>query len=342
MKIAQPFKLLAAYPAPGAALASAYAGITFGEASFIEPATQSDQRRLLATVRIDDRRAYVVDVFRSRRREGGDRYHDYLYHGLAQTMQFSAGGAALEGAPTTDLSFAGGDLTGYEYWFDKQVLKADGPLQARFDLKLPEDELSMRLWLQGGKERQFYSVKAPPSTAWEAGMLPEDVAQMPSPTLVVRQHGPAWARPFAVVMEASRKAEQEAVRQVTEFVPDGGAGEAVGLDVQLDGGRRHTVFSSADPGRTLTHGGQSVAGRFGLAGVGPGGLELLFLGDGKRIGAEGHSLECVERTCSAALWRTPAGWRYSATGAVRVSMPAAVRKKGLQLPASGPAPLPGS
>ena len=173
-------------------------------------------------------------------------------------------------------------------------------------------------------------------------MLPKDVAHMPSPTLVVRQYGPAWAQPFAVVMEASRKGEQEAVRQVTEFVPDGGAGEAVGLDVQLDGGRRHTVFSSADPGRRLTHGGQSVAGRFGLAGVGPGGLELLFLGDGKRIGAEGHRLECVEGTCSAALWRTPAGWRYSATGAVRVSMPAAVRQKGLLLPASGPAPLPGS
>lgn len=342
MKIAQPFKLLAAYPAPGAALASAYPGITFGEASFIEPATQADQRRLLATVRIDDRHAYVVDVFRSRRREGGDRYHDYLYHGLAQTMQFSAGGAALPAVPTTDLSFAGGDLTGYEYWFDKQALKAEGPLQARFDLKLPDDQLSMRLWLQGGKERQFYSVKAPPSTSWEAGMLPKDVAQMPSPTLVVRQYGPAWARPFAVVMEASRKGEQEAVQQVTEFVPDGGAGEAVGLDVRLDGGRRHTFFSSADPARTLTHGNQSVAARFGVAGVGPQGLEMLFLGDGRRIGAEGYSLECVERTCSAALWRTSGGWRYSATGAVRVRLPAAARKRGLLLPGSGPAPLPGT
>ncbi|MFT7772163.1 heparinase II/III family protein [Roseateles sp.] len=338
MKVAQPFTLLATYPKPGTPLAAAAPHITMGEVGFIEPASQADQRRLLATVRVSERQAYVVDVFRSRRRAGADKYHDYLLHGLGQQLQFMRAGQPLQTQRSDKLSFSDGDLTGYEYWFDRQSLMQDGPLQAGFYLAMPEGRLKLQLWLQGGREREFFAVKAPPSTAWPRGLLPGGLDQLPSPTLVIRQTGAAWERPFAVVMEASREGETVAVEAVNELAELRGPSGSVGLDIVLAGQRRHLVLSNGEPAAPLQAQGTRLEGRMGLVGTQAGQLEQLFLSDGRSLSAQGARIECVESRCAASLWRQDGRWFYAADGKVRLVLPRALGGSAgpVVLPASGP------
>lgn len=334
MQVEQPFQLLASYPAPGLPLAQADPAITLAEVQFVEPASQADQRRLLATVRVSETQAYALDVFRSRRQAGKDKYHDYILHGLGQRMAFLDGSQPLATAPSHQLSFADGDLYGYEYWFDKQSLKHTGPLQARFDLALPDRQWVMKVWLQGGGDREFFSVKAPPSTAWPRDMQPSGLDRWPSPTLVVRQTGAAWNRPFAVVMEGARAGEAPAVQSVRELPLSAAAAGGVGLELELANQRRHLVLSSATSQPALRAAGAQLAGRMGLVGWQAGRLERLFLADGRSLAAAGGRIECLNRLCAASVWLQDGHWHYSADSAVRLKLPG---QAAVSRPASGPA-----
>lgn len=96
MKSNHGFKLLHSYPRPSTAeernLASEnyFRGVCYTETYFREPESQADQTRLLSIVDTDGG-GYYVDIFRSRKHEGGDKMHDYFYHNLGQTDERDGG-----------------------------------------------------------------------------------------------------------------------------------------------------------------------------------------------------------------------------------------------------------
>ncbi|MGG6550195.1 UNVERIFIED_CONTAM: hypothetical protein NY100_32820, partial [Prevotella sp. 15_C9] len=51
--------------------------ITYATVSFIEPETQAQQQRTTAIVKTSAKGGYYIDVFRSKKKEGGDKTHDY-------------------------------------------------------------------------------------------------------------------------------------------------------------------------------------------------------------------------------------------------------------------------
>jgi len=254
----------------------------------------------------------------SRRRDGKDRYHDYLYHNLGQSLRFlDAGGTPLATRPSERLSFADGDLIGYDYWRDRTSLASMAPLRARFDLQLADQERTMTAWLQGGAGREFFSVLAPPSTAWSAGMLPRDVEQAPLPTLVIRQAGEAWLRPFTAVFEPGDggPAQVRGVEQVSD-------GRALALRVRTADGGRQTIFSGAAADAVFQRDGQRLHGRYGIAAERDGQLLYLFLGQGREIASSGYALAAAGDG-AAALWRQDGRWLFSADRPVRLQVPAA-------------------
>jgi hypothetical protein len=318
MKSNHPFTLLAAYPAPGSPADKAFPWATFGAMAFREPETDAEQQRVLGIVRVDDRNGYFVDIFRSRRRDGKDRYHDYLYHNLGQSLRFlDAGGQPLATKPSERLSFADGDLVGYDYWRDRATLTSLAPLRARFDLQLSGQPRTMTAWLQGGAEREFFSVLAPPSTAWSAGMLPREVEQAPLPTLVIRQAGEAWRRPFAAVFEPGDGGPAHVLG--VELVGDG---HALALRVRTADGGRQTIFSGDTEDAVFERDGQRLRGRYGIAAERDGQLQYLFLGQGREIASSGFALS-APGSAAAALWRQGGRWRFSADRPVRLQVPAA-------------------
>ena len=317
MKSNHPFTLLAAYPAPGSPAAAAFPWATFGAVAFREPETDAEQQRVLGIVRVDGTHGYFVDIFRSRRRDGKDRYHDYLYHNLGQSLRFlDPAGQPLATTPSQRLSFADGDLIGYDYWRDRASLTSRAPLRARFDLQLSGQQRTMTAWLQGGAGREFFSLLAPPSTAWSAGMLPREIEQAPLPTLVIRQAGEAWLRPFTAVFEPGDggPAHVVGVEQV-------GDGRALALRVRTTDGARQTIFSGDAEDAVFERDGQRLRGRYGIAAERDGRLQYLFLGQGREIASSGYALS-APAGAAAALWQQDGRWRFSADRPVRLQVPA--------------------
>ena len=155
---------------------------------YVEPETQSDQLR---TVGIVDGK-FFVDVFRSRRRDGKDKFHDYFYHNLGTSMSLS-----VPTEPTDDLAFAGGHLYAYSYFWDKE--RGDGSA----DVVATWSD-GTRLFMAGSENRKVYKVKAPPTEGLSRmPNQPYDLKTAPTYTFVARQTGEAWDRPFVCVMDSS-------------------------------------------------------------------------------------------------------------------------------------------
>ena len=74
---------------------------------------------------------YYIDIFRSRRQDGNDKFHDYFYHNLGQTMTLNAAdGSDLHLMPTEELAFAGGHLYAYSYLWDKHSATTEHDVKA--------------------------------------------------------------------------------------------------------------------------------------------------------------------------------------------------------------------
>jgi hypothetical protein len=328
MKSDHPLSLQAVYPQPGSAAEAAFPWATFSDASFIEPATDAEQRRVLGMVRLDNGGGYFVDIFRSHRRNGKDKYHDYIYHNLGQAMRFTgAGGQALSAAPSQRLAFADGDVFGYDFWRERKSLTSTQPLTARFDLSLPDREVGMNAWLQGDGKREFFSLLAPPSTAWSAGVLPKGIDQLPLQTLVVRQQGEAWTHPFSAIFEPVEGGTDGASARVTgveEIMPATGAGHAIGLRVSVQGGRQ-TIISNDGDGVTYAHQGQRLLGRYAIIAERGAALDYLFMGHGRELAGQDYVLTARQDGTSAALWRQGAQrdqWYFTASRPVELRAPA--------------------
>lgn len=196
MQSHHPISLESCYPEPEDT-SDVYGGVLYGDFSFVEPETFSDQRRQLLIINTDPDNGYYVDVFRSRRRDGKDRMHDYFYHNIGQSFELDV---PLE--PTEELSFAGAHLSAYSWLWDKYAAETSGDVSGRFTMTLPDSsEVGMNIWMKGEKDRKVFKVLSPKIVSLTRTPMPYDVDASPCQTFVARQYGEAWTRPFVAVYE---------------------------------------------------------------------------------------------------------------------------------------------
>lgn len=196
MQSHHPISLEGCYPEPEDT-SDVYGGVLYGDFSFVEPETFSDQRRQLLIINTDPDNGYYVDVFRSRRRDGKDRMHDYFYHNIGQSFELDV---PLE--PTEELSFAGAHLSAYSWLWDKYAAETSGDVNGRFTMTLPDSsEVGMNIWMKGEKDRKVFKVLSPKIVSLTRTPMPYDVDASPCQTFVARQYGEAWTRPFVAVYE---------------------------------------------------------------------------------------------------------------------------------------------
>ncbi|WP_114782951.1 heparinase II/III domain-containing protein [Botryobacter ruber] len=340
MKSNHSFEVRAAYPAPGQKTGY-FSGVTFSDLYFREPETNADQNRLMSIVRTSEITGYYIDIFRSRKKEGGDKRHDYFYHNLGQELTLAdAAGKPLPLQPTRKLAFADGDMFAYDYLWNKQSVKLEQDYQATYKLNIPgKDEVLMNMWMKGAPEREIFAVKAPPSKSFgTGGMVPAEIADLPLHTIVARQTGEAWNRPFVAVYEPSTSREPKYIAAITSFVPQGVGADFVGLTVESKNNSREYIFSAVDATKPIVHADMRFTGTYGIISENSEGLRYLFLGKGNRIGKEGWSLESKEAT-AAALSKENDAWYITADTPVALTVPATIAsaKKGLKLTVDGKA-----
>ena len=229
--------------------------ITYATVSFIEPETQAQQQRTTAIVKTSAKGGYYIDVFRSKKKEGGDKTHDYFYHNLGQEMKVmdAASGLSLDMKRTEELAFAGGHLYAYSYIYDKKSAKMQNSVKTQFVTKILDDkvveamggqrEITMTMWMKKDENRTIFQALSPVNLEYERmPNQPYKVDEQPVLTFVARQKGEAWNHPFVCVYEPSSDTEPGEIASVDYFTPSEQG--AVGIIVKLKDGTEQRIVCS--------------------------------------------------------------------------------------------------
>lgn len=315
MKSNHGFTANAFYPQSGVKTKN-FPGITFSDVSFLEPETNSDQRRVMGIINSDNGAGYYIDIFRSRQNTGQNVKHEYFYHNLGQNLELrDEQGNPLDMQPTSSLAFGDGDLMAYDYMWNKKSIKSDKNFTGRFNLKMEDKTVSMNLWMKGNENREIFSVLSPPSTALGDGIISKELASLPVPTLVVRQNGEAWNSPFAAVYEPSVNGETM-IRNVSYF----GKGEMQGIEVNSADGQKDFIFSNTNADILFENKELQVTGTYGIIREKDGILRSLFLADGTSIKSGAYSLKSKSRTTAAFNYEKN-NWSYLSGCEIELQIP---------------------
>lgn len=247
------FKVVASYPEvskeqpASKKLSEQKEKVSYATVSFIEPETQAQQLRTTAIVKTSAKGGYYIDVFRSKKKEGGDKTHDYFYHNLGQEMKVmdAASGLSLDMKPTEELAFAGGHLYAYSYIYDKKSAEMQNSVKTQFVTKILDDkvveamdgqrEITMTMWMKKDENRTIFQALSPVNLEYERmPNQPYKVDEQPVLTFVARQKGEAWSHPFVTVYEPSSDTEPGDIASVDFFEPEQKG--AVGILVKLKDG----------------------------------------------------------------------------------------------------------
>lgn len=247
MKSNHAFKLKNMYPASAAKVP--YQPVSYSEVYFREPESYSDQTRLNGIINTSDSTGYYVDIFRSKKVEGGDKMHDYFYHNMGQVMTLKAAdGTNLNLQPTQELAFAGAHLYAYSYIYDKKSAKTDKNIKAEYTINMPDkNDITMNMWMKGETDREVFSALSPMTEGVSRIKdMPYDIKKQPTLTFVARQKGEAWTRPFVSIFEPVTKSSPSAISSVEypSVKSEGGSGSNVAVKVNLKNGNCDLILSS--------------------------------------------------------------------------------------------------
>lgn len=268
------------------------------------------QERLVGIVRTSATTGYYVDVFRSLS-DRPDQFHDYLYHNIGDSLDLatSAGPLALAGSPARFVPIPGAAWSrnreylypGWHYFTAVRTSAVHaGDVTARFSAAHVEPAgARMRLFVTGGEGREYSQALAP-----ETREAPGSYARQATPVLVIRQHGEAWHRPFAVVYEPSGGASSDgAIQSVTALRSEGRfAGFKV---ISRPGGQVLTQFvithSTADGAFDDPSAGLFFRGRYAVVTVDArGACTSLYIGEGSRLCFGQHELASASGAATSA------------------------------------------
>lgn len=314
MKSNHAFKLLNCYPEAGEKVA--YQPVSYSEVLFREPESQADQNRTMSIVTTGETTGYYIDIFRSKKVEGGDKMHDYFYHNLGQVMNLTAtDGTSLDLQPTEELAFAGAHLYTYSYLFDKKSASTVKDIKATFTIQMPDkDDISMNMWMKGEKERKVFSALSPMTEGLSRTPgIPYNIKEQPTLTFVARQQGEAWNRPFVAVYEPSSVKESGCISAVTfPEVQSKDSGSHVGICVKQQDGRVDYILSSDKKTNRCMLGQMSASAVYALWGNKDGKDCTLFLGDGTLLETPEVSIK-ADAPVNVLMEHKAGEWWYTAS-----------------------------
>lgn len=231
---------------------------------FIEPESYARQQRVNGVVKTSATGGYYIDIFRSKKIEGGDKTHDYFYHNLGQTMNMTdANNKPLDLHPTDELAFAGGHLYAYSYIYNKACTEMTGDVKASF--KIDGKGETMTMWMKADENRTIFKALSPANMEYERmPHEPYDIEKQPVLTFIARQRGEAWCHPFVCLYEPTTTAEPSEIKHVKFFTPKSTDKSAVGIEVELQNGHTHYIFSASESGVQMTYKDMIVKDRFAI------------------------------------------------------------------------------
>ena len=315
MKSNHAFRVNSCFPAPVSKKGEFYP-ITYSEVYFREPESCADQTRLTSIVTTGPETGYYVDIFRSRKVQGGDKMHDYFYHNLGQTLSLTGtDGTDLGLQPTEELSFAGAHLYAYSYIYNKKAVQTAKDVKASFTIDMKDgDDISMNLWMKGEKDRKVFTALSPMTEGYSRTPgMPYNIKEQPTLTFVARQSGEAWSRPFVAIYEPSSVNEPGQIESVTfPEVECKDKGSHVAVCVEQRNGRKDCILSSDNASHLCGMGDMKAKAVYALCGNKAGKETTLFLGNGTLLQTPRVTIKS-EKPANVLLEHQLDGWYYEAS-----------------------------
>lgn len=195
-----PFTLDNYFPEIGESTTS-FDNVTFSKVSFVEPQTLSDQQRLTAQIKTESGKGYILDIFRSKKKNPTSQKHEYFYHNLGQSLEIlDSNDNLISLNPSNELGSIHGDIPAYDYLTEKESVISNDNIKALFKLKSKDAaDIFMKMWIKGSENQKIFSVKSPKSDALIKGSAPLEMLGEKIPTIILRRNEEAWNNPFAVV-----------------------------------------------------------------------------------------------------------------------------------------------
>ena len=200
---------------------------SFSQTSFVDDKgdkAEAIQERTLGLIRTSPTTGYYVDVFRSKSKLPNE-YHDYLYHNIGDNLVFENKDLKLKKTPNRYMQNANKEWIhnkkyrnpGWHFFKKVKTSKTyNKDVKARFNIKkLKGNNVFMKLYIPGFKNRTYTKVKAP--ITFES---PEPYDNKTTPTLVIRNKGEAWKNPFVVVFEPYNSSEKPTIQSVIKIEQD--------------------------------------------------------------------------------------------------------------------------
>lgn len=321
-----PFKLMSAYPSPETTEQTVRHDLdkdspfSFAQVYFREPESMADQVRSVGIVTNEDG-GYYVDIFRSRKVEGGDKMHDYFYHNLGQGMTLtSTDGTPLPMQPTEELAFAGGHLNAYSYIYEKRSCTTTKDVKAVFSTSLSDSStIDMTMWMRGDQNRTVFQALSPANEEYDRmPNQPYKLKDAPVLTFIARQYGEAWNKPFVVIFEPSRGVQTATIQQVSYFSAISAdtltSQSFAGIAVKTKRGHTDYIFSAYKPTTPLTYQGMTMQGDYAVFSH-----DRLLLVNGTHLEREDVSIT-AEQPTSVLMEKKDGHWQVKAEGACVVKV----------------------
>ncbi len=298
--------------------------LSYVDNSYLEDGTMSDQRRVNGIVRTSPTTGYYVDIFRSRKQNGTDKMHEYIYHNAGQKLNlFGEDGAALKLTPSTDLTPEGGKIKGYNYLTDKMEVDYDKDFKGTFELNFSDrrDDVRMDLWMKGEEDRKLFSVMTPRALKGLDDSFSKELNNATIPAIFVRQNGEAWSRPFVAIYEPYTTQEGSSIESVNYI--ECADSEFVGVEVNSKSGNREYIFNHTNPQNTISlkEIDAEVQAIYGVIAESQEGLSYLFLGDGKVVSRGDYAISAVQGNATVLVEWTECGFKVKSDAEFSLQLP---------------------
>ncbi|GAL78092.1 hypothetical protein JCM19274_4591 [Algibacter lectus] len=320
-----PFKLDNNYPE--VSTTPAFDKLTFSKVSFFEPKTKADQQRFTALIKSNSKKGYILDVFRSKKQEGGTERHDYFYHNLGQSLQIlDANSKALSLKSTTDFGSKQGDIKAYDYLTEKKKVETSKDVQALFRLKTSDapDNL-MKIWIKGSVDQSIYTALAPKSNVLKrgSGTAPAEVIGDSIQTLIVKRNASAWANPFTMVFNPYFEGEENPVNAVSySTIKDYPNTQVINVLMNDKSAEDHIILNASESDIVKNNalyqkGLLSVTRQSEQSDK----LEFLFLSGMYKFENNGWDIVAAGEPFTLSIEKTDQGFKFQTDKAITINMP---------------------
>ncbi len=268
---------------------------SFTDTRYTDISTNTNQQRSLAIVRTSENTGYYIDIYRS----ANDKSNEYVYHNIGNELSFidAERKSIAVKSKTFPINRQPLDPPGFRNILDYQSTgKIKTNVTAVFKLENKDGYNDyMQVLFTGEDAREYYSGNGP-----ESGTADAPFRSLPTPTLVIRQEGEAWKRPFIAVYEPFSGNNNYSVEKIA-IEDKSPSGDFVALNVYNKDKSQQLVLQTVDNNTLYKKGNWQFKGNFAVINLVKNQLNYLYLGDGNLISYQQYSLEIKSQHGAANL-----------------------------------------